>query len=189
MKKTPFLLLLAAMMLTSCDQGQNQNQNENPGGGDIVDTYGENLALNKKTKDSSSYDESHNSAKLLDGDKTDTRWSPLDGEETSWAWIDLGESKKFNTIVLAEWLDTGWSCGYKGYRCNSFVIEYADSVDGVWNECYRGTSIGKKAEIKLAKDVTAKFVRLTLLGTNANKNGKALPASIYEIEVYNLLSK
>lgn len=139
---------------------------------------GENLAADKTTNQSSSYGSSYTAKEIVDGD-VNTRWAADDSNDrTPWAYVDLGESKTFNEIVLSEWYDKNNG----KYRCTSFTIEGSDTAeDGSFTELYSGTGIGDNLDILLPKAVTYRYIKINLLGSSvAGKN-----ASIQEMEVYN----
>lgn len=92
------------------------------------------------------------SINTVDGD-SHTYWIPDDGVSTATLEYDLGEARKFNRIVLQEFLP-------RGQRIEEFAVDAWDGHD--WAEVTRGTTVGHK-RILCISDVTAQRVRLRIL--------------------------
>lgn len=88
---------------------------------------------------------------ILDGDSS-TYWMPDEGTTAAVIELDLGERKKFNTIVLQEYIP-------KGQRIEVFQVEILGN-DG-WEELVRSTTVGYKRILRFAP-VAAQKLRIKI---------------------------
>jgi alpha-L-fucosidase len=90
-------------------------------------------------------------ANVLDGDY-DTYWTTDDGVTSAWLEIDLGTEKRFNRLLLAEYIPLG-------QRVVSFNVEYPDAATGNWIPLTAATTIGYKRILRFPA-VTAQKIRI-----------------------------
>jgi alpha-L-fucosidase len=98
---------------------------------------------------------------ITNGDWVGTFWQAAKDDKAPWVEIDLNKPCKFSTTILYE----------SGKNIKSFELQYKSGND--WKTCYKGTTIGSRAEIRF-KPVEAQYVRLVIKSFSA-------PPGIYEI--------
>ncbi|MDR1135848.1 MAG: family 78 glycoside hydrolase catalytic domain [Clostridiales Family XIII bacterium] len=130
--------------------------------------------------------------KLTDGTRSgggDTTWSSNDNRSvnhTEWAMIDLGETTRFNRILLFP-RDDSSAAAHSGWGFpNSFTIE--TSADGeTWQTVISRTDqafVGTAVQRFTIPAQEARFVRVT--GTSLNKVGNDYHMQLAEIEIYRI---
>lgn len=92
---------------------------------------------------------------LLDDDRY-SYWATDDSVHTPDIVFDLGSPQSFNVVRLRENIKLG-------QRVDSFAIDI--SVNGVWTEIVRGTSIGPNKLLRLREALSAQKVRLRITGS------------------------
>jgi alpha-L-fucosidase len=115
----------------------------------LRDTFAENLAEGalvsvSATKDS---DPIYSAENLVDGN-TATYWMPEKGTESAMIELDLRKSKRFDTIVLQEYIP-------KGQRIEAFHVDIWEEEG--WMELARSTTIGYKRILRFAPVSTQKL--------------------------------
>jgi alpha-L-fucosidase len=97
---------------------------------------------------------SYAAANTVDGDNH-TYWMADDGVTAASLEYDLGQDKRFNRVVLQEFVS-------RGQRVEEFAV---DAWDGQrWTEVGHGTTIGYKRILRIA-DVTARKIRVRILSS------------------------
>lgn len=97
-----------------------------------------------------------------------SHWAPPDNKKNCWIEIDLGEEKRFNTVILQEYIEYG-------QRVKAFAIEVWDG--NAFKEVARATTVGCKRILQFDQQNASK-VRLRIL------DSKAAPV-LSNIEVHN----
>ena len=114
------------------------------------------ISQGKTATASSTYSSGHLASNAVDGNPT-TRWAQASGApDPSWLKVDLGEAHTVTGVTTAAFLGTGKGVKYK--------IEY--STDDVnWSTYADHTSTFGVPGKDAASTVTARYVRITLTGT------------------------
>ena len=94
----------------------------------------------------------YSAVNVVDGDKK-TYWMADDGVTTATLELDLEQAKKFNRVVLQEFIQ-------RGQRIEKFVVEVWDGEN--WQELTRATTVGYKRILRF-DDTTAQKVRLKIM--------------------------
>ncbi|MCK9414150.1 MAG: alpha-L-fucosidase [Prolixibacteraceae bacterium] len=88
-------------------------------------------------------------ASITNGDWVGEYWIPDKEDKSPWAEIDLGKPEKISSAIIYE----------NGETIKSFELQYLKGE--TWKTVYKGTTIGSRAELKLA-GFTTRYVRLVL---------------------------
>ncbi|MCK5655296.1 MAG: discoidin domain-containing protein [Candidatus Aureabacteria bacterium] len=157
-------------LLSDLSLHMNRREDKFEGGYDSY-CFVEELKLSIKEADASSVESaSYTPDKAIDNNLS-TRWSsePIDPQ---WLCLDLGESVKFNKVVLS------WENAYG----KSYKIQVSNNKTD-WTDIYStATGDGGVDELIFAAPVTARYVRM--YGT---ERGTEWGYSLYEFEVYGSL--
>ena len=128
-----------------------------------------NLALGKDAVSSSIEGAGYEALKITDGD-VNSRWASNSGSSTDWIYVDLGDEKDINKILI------NWE--------NAYATQYQVQVsnDGkTWTDVYiTYNGKGGLEEILLDKACTARYVRIYC----TQKFYYSWGYSIYELGVY-----
>ncbi len=134
----------------------------------------QNLALGKKV--TASGDESGEEAALAVDGKDNTKWCHLDGLGGEWIQVDLGEETDISRYVIKF---AGVKEAIK-YNARDFKLE--GSTDGTsWSDITTVYGNTKTVAGGSLRDVSARYVKLTLLTSTQSNDGGA---RVYELELY-----
>ena len=112
----------------------------------------ESLTYNKKVTASSNPDNDwHGISSVNNGDWVGHYWTPASGDTSPWVEFDLAKPETISRAIIYE----------NGEAVKAFELQYKS--EGTWKTFYKGTSIGKKAEITFPS-ISAQEVRLLLTG-------------------------
>lgn len=100
---------------------------------------------------------------ITNGEWSGSFWQPADDDKSPWVEIDLEKPQKISKVILYE----------SGQNIKFFELQYKDGEK--WNTFYRGTAMGKKAEVTF-RPVVTQFLRLVI-------NSYVSSPQIYEIMV------
>lgn len=128
--------------------------------------FKQNLALNAKVTSSSAL--SANNGKLVTDGSTTTMWAAGETDSKAWIELNLGESKKFNTILLQEGIEYG-------QRVKAFIVEAWNGSEYI--EIITGTTIGYKRILQFPEQIASR-IRVRIL------ESKASPV-LKEVQLYN----
>ena len=114
-----------------------------------------------------------------------SRWgtSQLNGTEEAWLKVDLGETKTFQSFVIA----------WERQNITEYQIQTSNTGDGDWETVYTKDGNGEISDvvetIHLDEAVTAQYVRLLVTGYNGkyvdgNPDADWKSVSVYEFQVY-----
>lgn len=131
---------------------------------------GQNIALNRTAKASSSESKNYDASKAVDG-STSTRWSSK-FSDPQWIYVDLGSSVEFGRVVLR------WEAAYS----KSYKIQV--SADGRnWTEVYSTAEGDGGIDVITFPSVVKRYVRM--YGT---ERGTAWGYSLLEMEIISFQS-
>ena len=134
----------------------------------------QNLALGKKV--TASGDESGEEAALAVDGKDNTKWCHLNGLGGEWIQVDLGEETDISRYVIKF---AGVKEAIK-YNARDFKLE--GSTDGTsWSDITTVYGNTKTVAGGSLRDVSARYVKLTLLTSTQSNDGGA---RVYELELY-----
>ncbi|WP_294242195.1 alpha-L-fucosidase [uncultured Sphingomonas sp.] len=122
----------------------------------VRDMYATDLARGA-TASASSARTGHPAAHVRDG-KPDSFWAAADGAASPMLTLDLGGTKTFDVIRLAEHLPLG-------LRVDRFAIDIAQA--GGWREIMAKQGIGSQRVVRLDAPVSARHVRLRIVAATA----------------------
>ncbi|MFQ7842329.1 MAG: discoidin domain-containing protein, partial [Thomasclavelia spiroformis] len=114
-----------------------------------------------------------------------SRWgtNQLDGTEEAWLKVDLGETKTFQSFVIA----------WERQNITGYQIQISNTGNNDWETVYTKDGNGEISDvvetIHLNEAVTAQYVRLLVTGyngkyVNGNPNADWKSVSVYEFQVY-----
>lgn len=126
-----------------------------------------NLAQGKAVTYSSEESSSYVGDNITDGDR-DTRWASNANSQTDWVYVDLGERKAIDKILI------DWENAY----ATQYQIQISDDAT-TWTDVYR-TYNGKGGLEAITLDASGRYVRIYC----TQKYGYTWGYSIFEIGIY-----
>lgn len=127
------------------------------------ESNGTNLAISAVASASSQYDSNFTADKAKDNN-AGTIWKSAPGTAAGqWLQLDFGTVQNINKLIVDE--DSSSSI-------NRFKVQYWDSVDSRWYDCFNGTGIGTAKQMPIPEIATSKvrlLVRSTVSGVPAIK--------------------
>lgn len=127
----------------------------------------DNVALNRPVKASSQENSSTAPENLVDGD-SNTIWASDESEE-QWIYVDLGEAKSFESLVV-DW-GADYAAGYQIQTSND---------ESTWTTVYENyNGDGGSDKVTLSQATSARFVKLYVF-----KKGTQTRYSVKELQIY-----
>lgn len=126
-----------------------------------------NLAQGKAVTYSSEESSLYVGANITDGDK-DTRWASNPNSQTDWVYVDLGETKEIDKVLI------DWEAAY----ATQYQIQVSDDANN-WKDVYR-TYNGKGGLEEVDIEASGRYVRIYC----TQKYGYTWGYSIFELGVY-----